>query len=237
MYFQPTKKRIAGPYTIKQTASKMKSSKNKLDLMKGIGMCALTVLLLTASTSSTYAQSSLQLGLRAGMDYMKIGGRSFDGKHYPGFAAGVYGKLNFSSKWYLQPELDYNQTIGKTSDLFNQIYVGASDQQVNLNYVSVPILMGFRPIPELSLLLGPQYGFMFAQTQNLLQGPGEQNTNAFKKSDVSIVFGGQLNLNKFIFGIRYSANLNNISYKTTDTWRQYGLQLYVGYQLKDLKLK
>jgi len=200
-------------------------------------MCALTVLLLTASVSSGYAQSSLQLGVRAGMDYMKIGGRSFDGKHYPGFAAGVYGKLNFSSKWYLQPELDYNQTIAKTSDDFNQIYNGASQQQVNLNYVSVPVLMGFRPIPELSILLGPQYGFLFAQTKNLLQGATERNLDAFKKSDVSIVFGGQLNLNKFVFGVRYSANLNNISYRTTDAWRQYGFQLYVGYQFKDLKLK
>jgi hypothetical protein len=215
----------------------MKSSKNKLDLMKGIGVCTLTMLLLTASLSSAYAQSSLQLGVRAGMDYMKIGGRSFDQKSYPGFAAGIYGKLNFTTKWYLQPELDYNQTIGKTSDQFNQIYNGVSDQLVNLNYVSVPVLLGFKPIPELSVLVGPQYGYLFAQTRSLLQAPTERNDNAFKKSDFAIVFGGQLNLNKIIFGIRYSANLNNISYRDTDAWRQYGFQFYVGYQFKDKKLK
>lgn len=215
----------------------MKSSKKKLDLMKGIGVCTLTMLLLTASLSSTYAQSSLQLGVKAGMDYMKIGGRSFDGKHYPGFSGGLYGKLNFTSKWYLQPELDYNQTIGKTSDQFNQIYNGVSDQLVNLNYVSVPVLLGFKPIPQLSLLLGPQYGYLFAQTTDLLQAPTDRNRNAFSKSDVAIVFGGQLNLDKVIFGIRYSVNLNNISYQSTDTWRQYGFQLYIGYQFKDLKLK
>ncbi|HWB91925.1 MAG TPA: porin family protein [Puia sp.] len=205
--------------------------------MKGIGVCTLTMLLLTASLSSAYAQSSLQLGVRAGMDYMKIGGRSFDQKSYPGFAAGIYGKLNFTTKWYLQPELDYNQTIGKTSDQFNQIYNGVSDQLVNLNYVSVPVLLGFKPIPELSVLVGPQYGYLFAQTRSLLQAPTERNDNAFKKSDFAIVFGGQLNLNKIIFGIRYSANLNNISYRDTDAWRQYGFQFYVGYQFKDKKLK
>ena len=213
----------------------MKSSKNKLDLMKGIGVCILTMLLLTASLSSAYAQSSLQLGVKAGMDDMKIGGRSFDGKHYPGFSAGVYGKLNFTSKWYLQPELDYNQTIGKTSDDFNSIYGGVSDQLVNLNYVSLPVLFGFKPIPELSILVGPQYGFLFAQTTGLL--PADRNRDAFNKSDLAIVFGGQLNLNKVVFGIRYSANLNNISYQSTDAWRQYGFQLYLGYQFKDLKLK
>ena len=218
----------------------MKSSKNKLDLRKGIGAVALTVLLLTASVFSSQAQSSLQLGIKAGTDYIKLGGRSFDQKHYPGFAAGVYGKLNFTSKWYVQPELDYNQTIGKTSDDFTTIYGGYAQQQVNLNYVSVPILLGFKPIPELSILLGPQYGFLFAQTQNLLQSnlnSNEGGTNAFKKSDVSIVFGGQVNLNKVVFGIRYYNNLNNISFRTTDTWRQYGFQVYLGYQIKDMKLK
>ena len=227
MYFQPTK----------QTASTMKSSKYKWDLMKGNGVCTLTMLLLTASLTSGYAQSSLQLGAKAGMDYMKIGGRSFDGKSYPGFSAGIYGRLNFTSKWYLQPELDYNQTIGKTSDEFNSIYGGVSQQLVNLNYVSVPVLLGFKPIPELSILVGPQYGFLFAQTTNLLQSPNDRNRDAFSKSDLAIVFGGQLNLNKIVFGIRYSANLNNISYQSTDAWRQYGFQFYIGYQFKDMKLK
>jgi hypothetical protein len=213
----------------------MKSSKNKLDLRKGIGAVALTVLLLTASVFSSQAQSSLQLGIKAGTDYMKIGGRSYDGKHYPGFSAGIYGQLNFTSKWSLQPELNYDQTIGKTSDLFNQIYQGASEQQVNLNYVSVPIFIVYKPQPWLSVMLGPQYGYMFSQTQNLL--PLSPGTEAFKKSNVSIVFGGQINFNKVIFGIRYSTNLNNISYETTDTWRQYGYQIYIGYQLKDMKLK
>ena len=206
-----------------------------MDLRKSIGVFALTVLLLTASVVSSQAQSSLQLGIKAGTDYMKIGGRSFDGKHYPGFAAGFYGKLNFTSKWSLQPELDYNQTIGKTSDLFNQIYHGASEAQVNLNYVAVPILIVYKPQPWLSLMLGPQYGYLFSQTENLL--PLSPNTKVFQKSDVAIVFGGQINFEKMIFGIRYSANLNNISYQTTDTWRQYGYQFYVGYQFKDKKLK
>jgi hypothetical protein len=104
----------------------------------------------------------------------------------------------------------------------------------------VPILLGFKPIPELSLLLGPQYGFLFSSTQGLLQGnlgTNESGQSPFRKSDVSIVFGGQLNLNKFIFGMRYYSNLNNISFRTSDSWRQYGLQLYIGYQFKDMKLK
>jgi Outer membrane protein beta-barrel domain len=228
MYFHPMINK-----GIQKTASTM--NMNKLDLRKCMGAFALSLLLLTASTVRTYAQSSLELGLKAGGDYMKIGGRSFDGKHYPGFQAGVYGQLNFTSKWSLQPELNFSQTIGKTSADFNQIYGGVSFQQTTLDYVDLPILLSFKPIPELSLLLGPQIGYAFSQTTGLL--PLQGNQDAFKKPDISIVFGGQLNLGKVMFGIRYQAGFNNISYRTTDTWRQYGLQFYVGYQLFDKKLK
>jgi Outer membrane protein beta-barrel domain len=218
----------------KKTASTM--NMNKSDLRKCIGALAFSLLLLTASTVRTYAQSSLELGIKGGGNYMKIGGRSFDGKNYPGFQAGVYGQLNFTSKWSLQPELDFSQTIGKTSDNFTQIYLGPSGQQVNLNYVELPVLVSFKPVPELSLLLGPQVGYLFSQTTNLLP-PTVGATDAFQKLDLSIVFGAQLNLGKFALGLRYQSGLNNISFRTTDTWRQYGAQFYVAYQLKDLKLK
>ncbi|HLZ87494.1 MAG TPA: porin family protein [Puia sp.] len=215
----------------------MKPSMNKLAFNKWSAPLALLLLLLTASVSHTYAQQSLELGLKAGGNLMKVGGRSFHGKSYPGFSAGVYGKLNFTSKWSLQPEIDWNQTIAKTTDEFNALYGGVSFQQVNLNYVAIPVLLSFKPVPELSILLGPQYAYLVSQTTGLLQYPNDAGKNAFNHNDLSIVFGGQLNLGKVIFGLRYTAGLNNISFSTTDTWRQYGFQAYIGYQLWDLKLR
>lgn len=214
----------------------MKSSMNKLAFKKWSAILTLS-LLLSVIVAHTYAQSSLQVGLKAGGNFFKVGGRSFDGKTYPGFSAGAYGKLNFTSKWSLQPELLFNQTICKTSDEFGQIYNGLTGQLVALNYVAVPVLLVFKPVPELSILLGPQYGYLISQTTGLLGGASDQGQKAFNKNDLSIVFGGQLNLGKVIFGLRYSAGLNNISFSTTDTWRQYGLQAYVGYQIWDLKLR
>lgn len=213
----------------------MKPSMNKLVSYKWSASLAVFLLLLTAS--HTYAQQSLQLGIKAGGNLMKIGGRSYDGKQYPGFSAGIYGKLNFTSKWSLQPEIDWNQTIAKTSEDFNSIYHGVSFQQVNLNYVAIPVLISFKPSPWLSILVGPQYGYLVSQTTNLLLDPTLHDKKAFNKNDLSIVFGGQINLEKVVFGLRYQAGLNNICFSTTDTWRQYGFQFYVGYQLKDLKLR
>jgi len=210
---------------------------NKLAFNKWSASLSLALLLLITSVTHTYAQQSLEWGLKAGGNLMKIGGRSFDGKQYPGFSAGVWGKLNFTSKWSIQPEIVWNQTIGKTSDNFNSIYGGASDQLVNLNYAAIPILVSFKPAPWLSILVGPQYGFLVTQTTDLLQYPADRGRNAFNRNDLSIVWGGQINLNKVIFGLRFQNGLNNISFRTTDTWRQYGFQAYIGYQLGDFKLR
>jgi hypothetical protein len=215
----------------------MKPSKNKLAFNKWSASLSFILLLLTASVTHTYAQQSFEWGIKGGGNLMRISGRSFDGKKYPGFSAGVYGKLNFTSKWSLQPEIDWNQTIAKTSDEFNNIYGGASFQQVNLNYAAIPIFLSFKPAPWLSVLVGPQYSFLVTQTTDLLQNASDRGVKAFKKSDFAIVWGGQLNFNKVIFGLRYSANFNNISFRSTDLQRQYGFQAYIGYQLGDFKLR
>lgn len=215
----------------------MKPSMNKLAFNKWSASLSLVLLLLMASVTRSYAQRSLEWGIKAGGNLMKVGGRSFDGKQYPGFNAGIWGKLNFTSRWSLQPEIVWNQTIAKTSGEFNSIYGGVSDQLVNLNYAAIPIFVSFKPNPWLAILVGPQYGYLVTQTTDLLQNPQDRGRNAFNRNDLSIVFGGQLNFNKVIFGLRYTAGLNNISFRTTDTWRQYGYQAYIGYQLGDFKLR
>jgi hypothetical protein len=209
----------------------MKSCTKKLT-----GTIAFSILLLFAFIGETRAQSSLQLGIDGGGNYMRVGGRSFDQKYHPGIHAGVYGQLNFSSKWSLQPELDFNQVICNTSQGFSDIYDGIYPQLVSLDWVTVPVLVSFKPIPQLSLLLGPQYSYLVSQTQGLLP-PQDGHTNPFTHSDLALVFGGQLNLGKFMFGIRYWEGYSNIGFETTDTWRQYGFQAYIGYQIKDIKLK
>ena len=58
------------------------------------------------------------------------------------------------------------------------------------------------------------------------------------RSDVALVFGGQLNLGKIKLGLRYQEGLNNVNaINSTDAWRTYGLQFYAGFQIKDRKLK
>jgi hypothetical protein len=198
-----------------------------------------TLLLLTLAASRSYAQKSMEWGLTAGGNYFKVGGRSFDNTYNLSFSGGAYAEINFSKYFTIQPELLFNQVLCKTSEGFNEIYSGygpVSDQLVSVDYIAVPILLVYKPVPLLSILVGPQYSYAIAQTKNLLQV--YPNTNAFNHSDFSLVFGGQLNMGKAKVGLRYQegfVNVNNIN--STDSWRTYGVQLYFAYQIGDRKLK
>jgi hypothetical protein len=225
----------------------MKSSMNPLSFSmhsqsKTIVLKRVAIFVLTFTIAAhSYAQQSMEWGLKAGVNYFKIGGRSFDNTYNPAFSGGGYAEINFSSKWSLQPELLFNMVQGKTSAAFSAIYEGVSGQLVTIDYIAVPVLLAYKPIPELSILLGPQYGFAIAQTTGLLGPQGTTNgsdENVFSKSDFSLIFGGQLNLGKMKLGLRYSEGLNNVNrINSTDSWRIYGLQVYLAYQFGDIKLK
>ena len=222
MYFHPI---ITNQKTVSMTSSIKRKS------------IVLSFFLLALATSRSFAQFSLQsiqIGAKAGGNFYKFGNaRSFDGKTYPSFSAGGYAELNFTPKWSLQPELLWSETIAQTGDQFNQIYPGAISSKVYLNYISLPVLIVFKPVPELSILLGPQYGYLINQTTGLFQG-----RDAFSKSDLSIVGGAQLNLGKIKLGARYSgAVISTNGINNSDSWKAHGFQLYLGYQLWDLKVK
>ena len=214
----------------------MKFSMNKFALP--LASIVLSLMLVTFSTANADAQESLQLGIKGGINLIKVSGRSFNTKVQPGAIAGIYGELNFSKKWVLQPELVWNQVVTQTSEEFGQIYPGnglITSQAIN-NYIALPILVAFKPTPELSILAGPQYGYLVNQTQGLWHT--DQNKGIFKKNDLAVVIGGQLNLGKVRIGARYLWNITDANgINNSDQWREHGFQAYLGYQLKDIRLK
>jgi opacity protein-like surface antigen len=196
-------------------------------------LIVISIVLLTLTTANSYAQSTpwhnWQFGLKAGTNIFKMTGRSFDQKTQYGFTGGAYGEYKISNQWGIQPELDYNLVVAKTGDQFNAIYGGVSFQQISLSYISVPVLLVFKPVPELSIMVGPQYGFLASQTTNLL--PQQPDRKAFSKSDFSIAFGGQLNFNKVKIGLRYVVGIADVDAQASDTWKIHGLQAYLGYRI------
>jgi hypothetical protein len=187
----------------------------------------LSVFLIIVTVSGARAQF-FSLGAKAGANIFKISGQSFNQQFRFGYTIGGFVDLNFSKQWGLQPELLWSQTNTQTSNNFNMIYGGVTGQDISLNYLSVPLLLTYRPIPFLSFQVGPQYGILINQNSNLF----DNGTNAFKRGDLSILAGAQLNVGHLIAGARYMVGLTDINdIDNQDTWKSEGFQLYVGFRI------
>ena len=185
-------------------------------------------LFLVFALAHTQAQG-FHIGIKAGANLFKMDGESFDQEYKFGYNAGAFSELNFTSSWGIQPELLFNQTNYRTGTQFSDIYPdGVNGVKGKLNYLSIPVLLSFRPIPLLSLLAGPQFGILLNQDEHLVNNAGQ----AFKKGDLSIVAGAQLNLASIKVGARYVIGLNNINdLENQNNWKNEGWQLYAGFRI------
>jgi hypothetical protein len=195
--------------------------------MKKLSLLIVAVLLF----SLTRAQG-LHLGIKAGTNISELTGRSFDEGFQWNFMAGAFVELNVTSKWGIQPELLFSQTTTQTASDFNDIYKqGINSRDVKLNYLSIPILLSYKPVPLLSLQAGPQFGILMNTSDNLTTN----GANAFKSGDFSMVVGAQVNLGAFKGGARYVYGFTNVAdideISSVDSWKTRTIQLYVGLRI------
>jgi hypothetical protein len=122
---------------------------------------------LSLTVSHSHAQG-FHLGIKAGANLFKVDGESFDQAFKFGFNVGAFSEINFTSSWGIQPELMFNQTNYRTGSEFSDVYSGGLDNyKGKLNYLSIPVLLSFRPIPLLSLQAGPQFGILLNHDEHL----------------------------------------------------------------------
>jgi hypothetical protein len=187
----------------------------------------LSTLLMIAGLQSQ--AQGFHFGVKAGANLFKVDGESFNQEFQFGYMAGAFTQIYVNSKWGLQPELNFNQTNYRTGNNFSAVVPdGVNDVKGKLDWLTIPVLLSYRPAPILSLLAGPQFGILLNQDEHLVSNAGD----AFKKGDVSLVGGAQLNLGPVMAGARYVVGLTNLNDVTNQsTWRNEGWQLYAGFRI------
>jgi len=188
----------------------------------------LSLMLLGITVMNSQAQG-FHLGVKAGANIFKVDGQSFSQGFHFGYNVGAFSEINFSPNFGLQPEVMWNQTNYRTGDHFSSIYPqGFNDVKGKLNYLSIPLLLSFRPAPFLSILVGPQFGVLIDHDENLVQN----GKDAFKKGDFSMVGGAQLNIASFKLGARYVIGLTDINdLSDNEKWKNTGFQVYAGFRI------
>ncbi len=129
-----------------------------------------------------------RFGLKAGPNYSSIVGDLTDGLKFRFSGhAGVFLEMDFSERFAFQPELLYAsqgfQFSSDLSEIQGNPTPGGNDFRTNvqLNFLTIPLLAKFYVNEGISLDFGPQFGFLINQVTKIknldgVRGPDSRNT-------------------------------------------------------------
>lgn len=132
-----------------------------------------------------------QFGVKGGANFSSVnGGSSFnDTKGKVGFYAGVFMNAPITEKFSIQPEVLYN-------NLGSKVTLVGTNYNLNMDYISVPVMFQYNATPSLYIEAGPQFSFL---TSPRVSG-GNQTVN-----NIANYFIKKENLNSFDFGLGLGA--------------------------------
>ena len=76
-----------------------------------------------------------------------------------------------------------------------------------MNYLSIPLLLSFRPVSFLTFQAGPQFSILMNKQKKFL----ENGRDAFTDGDFSMLAGAQINILRLRVYGRYGVGLTNIN--------------------------
>lgn len=188
-----------------------------------------SVILLITLAGVANAQR-LTVGGKAGANLTKITGMAFKEEYNLGYHVGAFAEIDLNKKWGIQPEVIWNQVnthpASGVDSVLNNWRNNTSD--IQLQYLTIPILLRYNAGSLVTLHLGPQFGIITSKDKTLWSN----GKAAFKSGDFSMVGGVQLNFNVLRVYGRYNiglSNLNDVGNK--DKWKSQQLQVGVGLAL------
>ncbi len=203
-------------------------------------MKKLLAAILICSTISAFSQRNklndgrenfFRVGAKAGVNINKITGQSYKSGFNYNYQLGVFAQINFSSKFGIQPEVNFVQNSSEFSndanDIYNDLFRDGSQKLSKLNYLEVPVLLNVNigPTKKVKLQFGPAYGGLVKQTIDSLKA----NANIYKNGDWSAIGGLWIQFPLINFGARYKLGLSNINaIDNRQTWKNQSIQVFVG---------
>ena len=174
-------------------------------------------------------ENFFRFGLKGGLNINKLSGKTYKEGFRYNFQAGAFLQFNFSSRFGLQPEVNFVQGSSELSnnsnDIYDDLFGGGSQNKAKLNYLEVPVLLNVNvgSSKRVKLQVGPAYGGLLKETLDSL------NRSIYKKTEWSAIGGLWLQLPLVNLGARYKlglTNINNIDDK--QSWKNQAIQIFIG---------
>ena len=158
-------------------------------------------LIITCLTSfvviSSFAQITVGLKAGAGLSNVQFPDPSSN-KARLAYYGGLLTEISLDKKFIIQPELLYSVKGYKFSPT-----VYSSGGRLSLNYISVPVLAGYRPADKLKILLGPEFNFL-TSAKSRFDNTDHDLTKVYKKFDFGIDAGVAYQIQKSLgIEVRY----------------------------------
>jgi hypothetical protein len=212
-------------------------------MKKVILMIAFVTIAVTNSnaqtTGTTDNREELSFGLKAGANYSNVydsEGQDFvaDGKF--GIAAGGFVSIPFSKFIGIQPEIMFSQKGFKSSGT----YLGSTYTMTRTtDFLDIPLLLAVKPIPQVTLLFGPQFSYLMKQKDDFKGGTisstqqKDFDNDNIRKNIMGLTGGADFNVDKLVFGVRAGWDVKSNEGDGTSTTPRYKNMWYqatVGYR-------
>jgi hypothetical protein len=156
-----------------------------------------------ASFLSVDAQNAI--GLKGGLNIANLSG--FNGRSRISGHGGVFLHHTINKNWCFQPELLYS---GEGQRYFS----GGEEHTLALDYLQLPLMIQYYPVPNIYLEAGPQVGLLLS-AQDKVNGFDEGHSNVkgdFSSAQVGIGLGAGIKASEqIIFYGRYNFGLTDVS--------------------------
>lgn len=173
----------------------------------------------------------INIGVRGDYTYSRINGDGMSIGYKAGFNAGVFAEFKIKARWSVQPEILFSQRNIKIGN-FKEYFASSSNTELGqyafLSYISVPVLLKYKIVKELTVSAGAQYSYLVHADETLLRDKAE----GFKKNEAGILAGLEYTPSQLRFYGRYYRSvydINNIN--DLHTWYTSQFQIGVGYIL------
>lgn len=182
---------------------------SKIKSMKKLMISASLILLLSGLN---YLKAQTEIGIKGGVNFSSV--TELNGKDRVSAHGGIFLHNTLNNHWCIQPELLYSAQGEKSID------ENGVKNDLNLNYLQLPVMIQYYATKRIYLEAGPQIGYLLQANR---EGPVEDKASVkdnYKKVDVGINAGIGVWATKNIgFYGRYNLGLMDVS-KLTDVERK-----------------
>lgn len=164
-----------------------------------LALVAGTFVFAQKTSTNTTSSSPIRFGLKAGINISSLSDSEFSSK--TGFYGGAFANIPVAKDFSVQPEVLYSGMGAKHL---------STDSKVNLDYISIPVMLQYNALPNLYLEAGPQFNFLVSSKVKF-PSSSIDGKDIFKTFDFGLGLGAGYYLTPNIgVNVRYVAGLTNI---------------------------